>query len=45
MAYPCKKREQVGDTLRLFADDVSIPDRLRKDLAPEIPGNRAEFQD
>ena len=42
--YPCAKRSEVGDTLRMFADDVRIPDRLRSDLAPEITGKNTEFQ-
>ena len=42
--YPCEKRSEVGDTLRRFADDVGIPDRLKSDLAPEITGKHTEFQ-
>ena len=42
--YPCEKRSEAGDTLRRFANDVGIPDKLRSDLAPEITGKNTEFQ-
>ena len=42
--YPCVKRDEAGDTLRRFSDDVGIPDRLRSDLASEITGKHTEFQ-
>ena len=42
--YPVESRKEAGDTLRRFADDVGIPDRLRTDLAPELIGKNTEFQ-
>ena len=42
--YPCALRLEAGDTLKKFADDHGIPDRLRADLAPEITGKHKEFQ-
>ena len=39
-----QKISEVVDTLRRFANDVGILDRLRSDLAPEITGKRTEFQ-
>ena len=45
VAYPCTKRSEVGDTLRQLAEYVGIPDQLRSDMAPEITGKHAEFQD
>ena len=44
VAFPYTKHSEVGDTLRLFSDDVGIPDILRTYLGPEIPGKHAEFQ-
>ena len=42
--YPVKIRKGAGNTLRRFADDVGIPDRLRTDLEPELTGKNTEFQ-
>ncbi len=42
--YPCALQSEAGDTLKKFADDHGIPDRLRADLAPEITGKHKEFQ-
>ena len=42
--YPCTNNSEVGDTLRRFANDVGIPDRLRSDLALEILGKNMVVQ-
>ena len=42
--YPVASRKESGDTLRKFADDVGIPDRLRTDLALELSGKNTELQ-
>ena len=44
VAYPCKKRSEVRDTLRHFSNDSGIPDRLRSDMTLEITGKHMEFQ-
>jgi len=43
-AYPMKDKSQAGDSLRLLAEDVGVPNELTYDNAPEMTGPRTEFQ-
>ena len=42
VVYPCGSRREAGDTPRRFADDVGIPDQVRRNLAPELTGKNTE---
>ena len=45
VAYLCINNSELGYTLRWFADDFQIPDRLSSDLALEITVKHREFHD
>ena len=42
--FPVAIRQEAGDTLRKFADNVSIPDLLRTDLTSDLTWKKTEFQ-
>ena len=42
-AYPLKSKSEAGQALKLFAEDVGIPNELTSDNAKEMTGGDTEF--